>query len=161
MSLLKWCHFISRDREKIKFHFIFRIFFTWGAVWISELISHAEEMVQCQEIMQSSVLGITAWEDVVSHSSQSWFWDTGSFDANGILHRWSQIPGCSFPIVYRLTLKQELSSEASWLQTVHTVRATCIPLSAWVWLCWCHLKWSPIRIYFCQPTCLSPDWADH
>ena len=35
-----------------------------------------------------------------------------------------------FSIVYRLTLKQELSSKASWLQTIHTVRATCIPLSA-------------------------------
>lgn len=102
----------------MKSPFVFQIFFPWEAVWISELISHAEETHKCQEIMQSSILVITTRKDVVSHNDQV------SFDTNEIVHKWSQIPCYSFLDCLLLIFKQKLSSKASWSQTI---RATQTP----------------------------------
>lgn len=103
--------------------FIFQIFFSWEAVWISELISHAEEMRKCQEIMQSSILVITTREDVASHNDQGFASGTQvSFDTYEILHKWTQIPCYSFLDCLSLTFKQELSSKASWSQVIHATQ---------------------------------------
>lgn len=38
--------------------------------------------------MQSCILVITTWDDLVSYNDQSfWFWYIGSFYANRILHK--------------------------------------------------------------------------